>query len=177
MHKEITSVIILKPYQCSSAGNLPFVGEPDDYHTAEFDLKGPIRLKLSMVSKIVQHLHMRSKKLRSSCYLFSSSCPSAGHERPNYVSCFASLSQSLLLSFCYDPLAGWLKDLLPFPPPDDCSSSGMLNLSHITAIFSHVHLPRPAGTICPLLTGPSEDSFSPLWLLCSVCGTGSYNEA
>lgn len=72
MHKELT-VIILKPYQCSSAGKLSFVGEPDDYHTPEFDLKRPVRLKLSMVRKIVQHLHMRSKKaqkLMSSLQLF-----------------------------------------------------------------------------------------------------------
>lgn len=140
MHKELASVITLKPYQCNSAGKLSFVGGPDDYHTPEFDLKGPIRLKLSMVSKIVQDLHMRSKeKPRSSCHLFSCSCQSAGHERPNCIMFCRSLS--LLHSSCYDPFAGWLKGLLPFPPSNGHSSLGILSLSHTTALSCMFTLP------------------------------------
>lgn len=174
MRKELTSVIILKPYQCSSAGKLSFVGEPDGYHTAKFDLKGPISLKLSMVSKIVQHLHMRSNKLRSSCRLFSCSCQDAGHERQFFFIFCKVFPSHFSFLFAMTPL---LKGLLPSPPSNDCSSSGILGLSRMTAIFSRVHAPRPAGTICPLLTGPSGVSFSPSWLLCSVCGTGNYKEA
>lgn len=139
--------VILKPCQSSPAGKFSFLGEPDSCHTSEFDLKGHTRpLTTCMVSKTVQCFHMRSKKLRSSCCPFSCLCQSAGQERPNYVSCFSRLSQSLLLSFCYDPLTEWLEGLLPFPLSNNCSSLGILSPSHITDTFSHVH-PRPAGAI------------------------------
>lgn len=102
---------------------------------------------------------MRSKNLRTSCHLFSCSCQSAGCDQT--ISCFANASQSILVFFRMrsDHLTGWLLDLLPFPPSDDCCSSWKLNLFCITDISLCIHPPRLAGSTCSLLTGPSKDDF------------------
>lgn len=71
--------------------------------------------------------------------------------------------QSLLPSFCCDSLAGWLKGLLPFLP-SDCSSSVILTLSCITAIFS-TYSPSQTCRYCLPFADPQRMVFH----LCGFC--------